>query len=542
MPEWLRLPRWPWYQWLFLGLALLYVVPFWVVRYVPTIDGPCHLYNAWILRHYGDTAHYPMVNRYFELLPKPFPNWLSHLLLAGLMWVFPPLVSEKLLLSGYVLLFLGGLWYLAGAVDPERRWLAYFGFLFVFSLSLQFGFYNFCYSLGLFAIAVGYWWRRRDSLDLAAAVKLNLLLWLCYFAHIISTVLALAAIAVLWLATLRRENFKRRLLHLVALAPQTILPLWFLSAQGSTVYPAEEGFRSLWPAFVHFSVFFGIEEQTRLGVGLEVVFALLVALSVGTRLRKWRQLPPLPPLAAAPAIGGTPGRSAALPAGRREPAAASDLGFLLLAVGLAVLYFVGPEGMSGGSLLKMRLAAYPWLVLIPWLAPGLRGLARGAAIGALALLAVLNLGYVVHCYRQLATRLQPFISGLDKAESHTVVVPLLFARYGSCSRAGYLGHTIDYAALAKDLVDWNNYEAVTGYFPLRFKEFANHDTYTVEATPGDVRPRELMEQADYVYCWKIQPGQRIRRRLRNYFTLVAAGDDYELYQSPRLHPAAAGQR
>ncbi len=43
-------PRVRWLGRLFLALTLLYLVPIWSVRYLPTSDGPAHLYNAWVLR------------------------------------------------------------------------------------------------------------------------------------------------------------------------------------------------------------------------------------------------------------------------------------------------------------------------------------------------------------------------------------------------------------------------------------------------------------------------------------------------------------
>jgi hypothetical protein len=571
----LRWPRWPWYQWLFLSLALAYVTPFWVVRHVPTVDGACHLYNAWMLRHLHDAAHYPWIGRYFEVAARPVPNWLTHLLLAGLMWLVPPLVSEKLLLSGYVLLLLGGLWYLAGAVDAGRRWLAFLGFLFVFSLPLQYGFYNFCFSLALFAIAVGYAWRRRDDLDLGAAAKLNLLLWLCYFAHIVSTVMALGAIAVLWLGTRERAKVKRRLLGLAALAPQAVLPVWFVAAQGGRAYRANVAPASLRADFVHLAVFVGLDGQARLGVVLAIVFAVLLVVSIGQRLLKRDPnprrtgAPPSPPHRRVgtrrfqedgKGIGGSVGgdpidacdeQAGIVPVSSRGVAtrrwllrrhqSTGDLGFLVLALGFAVLYFFGPEGMAGGSLIQMRLAAYPWLILIPWLAPwlpGAPGAARAAGVGALALLAALNLVCVVRCYREVDRRQQPFLRGLEAVESGSVVVPLLFDRYGGCSRGGYLGHTVDYAAIDRGFVDWDDYEAATDYFPLRFRDFANHDLYQIEAQPGDVQPRELKRQVDYVYCWMMPRGSPIERRLRRNLILVADTGDARLYRRLRPRPPA----
>jgi hypothetical protein len=515
---------WPWYQWLFVALALLHTAPFWVVHFVPTTDGPCHLYNAWILRHWGDVEHFPAVNHYFELIGRPFPNWLTHLLLAGLMWLAPPLVAEKLLLSGDVLLFLGGLWYLAGAVDRERRWLAFLGFLLVYDAPLQWGFYNFCYSVGLFLIAVGYWWRRRDSFDLGVAVRLNLLLFLCYFAHLTSTVAALLGIGVLWLATLRREGFARRLLQAAALAPQLLLPLWFVSAQRGKSYPAADDLGALWTSFIRFDAFLGLDEQRRFAAVLQAVFALLLALSIAARLRGWRRR-------------GNASAGDAAAAG--ATAQGSDLGFLLLAAILAAIYFIAPDGMAGGGGLKMRLALYPWLVLIPWLSPALRGGARAAAIGLLALLAALDLAVVLRAYRQADPQLQAFVRGLDRAASGAVFMPLLFPRERGCAQPCYLAHASGYAAIAKRLVDWDNYEAVTDLFPLRFKDFASHDTLLYEARPQEVKPRELMRQVDYIYCWRMPRDQPIARRIRRNLALVADDGDSQLFRSPRFREPGA---
>src|SRR6185295_17869081 len=52
---------------LFFALALLYVLPFWTVHHLPTVDGPCHAYNAWILRQHGNTAEYPLFQQYYEI-------------------------------------------------------------------------------------------------------------------------------------------------------------------------------------------------------------------------------------------------------------------------------------------------------------------------------------------------------------------------------------------------------------------------------------------------------------------------------------------
>ena len=94
-----------WLGALFLTLALLYLIPFWIVHYLPTVDGPCHTYNAWILRQYD---HVPLFRQYYQINAEPYPNWIGHGIMALLMLAVPPLVAEKLLASVYALTLLGG--------------------------------------------------------------------------------------------------------------------------------------------------------------------------------------------------------------------------------------------------------------------------------------------------------------------------------------------------------------------------------------------------------------------------------------------------
>ena len=83
---------------LFFTLALLYVVPFWIVHYLPTVDGPCHTYNAWILRQIlltmaiRDTRSSSSTTK---ANAAPYPNWIGHGVMALLMFVVPPLAAEK---------------------------------------------------------------------------------------------------------------------------------------------------------------------------------------------------------------------------------------------------------------------------------------------------------------------------------------------------------------------------------------------------------------------------------------------------------------
>src|SRR5688572_10617760 len=98
----------------FLALTLTHVALIWAFPYVPTQDGPSHVANAVILKDYGkaDTRYH----EFFDLAPGLYPNWATQGLLLLLMYLVPPLVAEKLLVSFYIIGFTWGYRYLVSAI------------------------------------------------------------------------------------------------------------------------------------------------------------------------------------------------------------------------------------------------------------------------------------------------------------------------------------------------------------------------------------------------------------------------------------------
>lgn len=90
-------------------LAILSLAPIWSASYLPTSDGPSHVYNSWVLQQLVRGSHGPAAD-WYAIDWRPLPNWLGHAVMALLMFVVPPLIAEKLLVSGIVLLFLYAIW------------------------------------------------------------------------------------------------------------------------------------------------------------------------------------------------------------------------------------------------------------------------------------------------------------------------------------------------------------------------------------------------------------------------------------------------
>lgn len=491
---------------LYFALALVYLVPIWAVDYLPTTDGPAHTYNAWVLRQVGSVNH-PWLDRYYEVDARPLPNWLGHAVMAGLMSAVPPRTAEKLLVSGYILLFLAGARYLAASVDPARGWLAFLAFPLVCNKLFQMGFYNFCLGLALFLFAVGLWWRRRDAPGPGLALQLNALLFLAWFAHLVPHILALTALGALWLMTLRREGRfrgRRHLTHLAILAPQVVLPLWYLAGHEGAMSWIPRKATVLWRYLLGMGPVFSLHPGAlRIGTVLAVAFLILLALTLRGRLVDWRR----------------EGRLA-----WREGDA-----FLVLSVLFVVLFFAAPEGGAGGSMLKHRIALFLPLLLLPWLAPQLAHRGRGVSIGFLTLLALVHAGFLLQWYRGADRQIQELVAGAADIRPGSRVLPLVFDRDAE-GWPGVLGHAFSYVAVEKGLLDWDNYEAASGVFPIRYRPGVRPpDSWIIEARPGHLHPGAWRDEIDAIYCWKMRPRSKIARRIERHYVLVAERGPARVY-------------
>ena len=103
------------FQLLIAILLLLHLLPIWGFKYFPSQDGLSHLYNAHILKSYPNPDNY-LLRQVYDLRLTLFPNWSSHLILLALMYLFPPLICEKILLTICITLIPLSLFYFLNSV------------------------------------------------------------------------------------------------------------------------------------------------------------------------------------------------------------------------------------------------------------------------------------------------------------------------------------------------------------------------------------------------------------------------------------------
>jgi hypothetical protein len=496
--RWLRDPD----RLLFAVLLVLHLVPLWWFPFFPSQDGPAHVENADILRNY-DRADRPLLRTFYTINSNPDPNWFGHVVLAALMAAVPPLIAEKLLLTGYLFLLPLSLAYALRALRPGGGPAVLLVFPFLHNLFFHMGFYNFCYSLPLFFFALGYWLRHRERFTAARAAVLGGLGLLLFFCHLFSLVALGVLLAVLvgyWfvldlrtrparecLASLR----SRALVPLCAFLPALLLAVWFLARRpGSGVEIPEEANRLSWLLKLEALVSYGSLEVWP-SLGLALFFLVCTGVLVAARARR-------PQLDAAD-------------------------GFLAAAAVFVALLFVVPDSLAGGLFVIPRLTLYPFFALILWLAarplrPALAWAIRGAALASTLPLLALHTA----AYARLNPYLEEYVTAAVAVESNTTLLPWSYSHSGRgpddsplSIRVGPFRHAAGYVAMRRPVVNLCNYEANAGYFPILYRPEVNpYDQMGLmpavpdrglESTPPRVDipgyERTAHQRVDYILVW-----------------------------------------
>jgi len=165
------------------------LAPMWIGEYPPIYDYPNHLLEAQVVARYHDPELGYAAG--YELRPSWWleSNALSTMLLIGLGRVVPITLTGRLVLSLYLLLFLGGFAFLTNR--GGNRWLMLMAPLLAYNYAFTSGWINFSYgaALSLSVLGLGVRWQRhqrRSDLIMMAG-----LLLLIYIAHLVAWILVI---------------------------------------------------------------------------------------------------------------------------------------------------------------------------------------------------------------------------------------------------------------------------------------------------------------------------------------------------------------
>ena len=517
-------------------LLIIHLLPVWGFKYFPTQDGASHIYNSYVLKEYHKHENYRL-REVYRLNATFFPNWTSHILLAALLYIFPPLICEKIVLTLCIGLLPISLLYFLNGVEKRNTVFGLLGFLFAYNYLLHMGFYNFVLSMSLFFFALGYWWRVKDKLRLTHIIVLYVLLLATYFTHYHSYALLIVSLTFFALYTpaysLLHEVFghkepsqplmhrfkanvtklKPTLIFLVGLTPAyfILFSYYFYLSSTHGTDGNHKGFEWLNDYFFSMKSLVSFrDDHVLIGRVLLVFFAIAFGLTLINRIRQYHQF-------RESEVWKETGE-------RLWTRAASQMdGFLLMAVLITLMYFIAPWSGYSGGWINDRFHLYIFLVLLPFFAVNLHRYANYAVAGVIIVLSLWHLGYNVHTYAMLNRDIANALSleGMDEEDTILASVP---GEWGGFSDAlGFepkyvepFGHIECLLATHKGIAYLNNYEANTDHFPLQYKQ------------------KEL--PADYAIIWRTE--YHDVAGLEEEYERIDSNDYNRLYRRKRAAPDA----
>jgi hypothetical protein len=360
------------------ALVVLLDGPVWLVKLVPTQDGPVHLAQADLIARFGwGGALQEPAASFYQWNPRIEPNSAIYLLLAGLIRLTgDALMANTLFLSLYGLLWVAAAFAVCRA-ETERPVLPVLLLLpLAFGVFIHWGFYNYALGVPLFLLFATYWRKasgRRDAITFITVALLILALFLTHITAVVVACLLLAADgAARALRTLDRTGARAALRQLTvdgAWAAAATLPVLLMIVSFLIAYRNIPG------------------EAASTEGGLTQILRRIMAATYLFSFTWW-EVVALAPLLAAFAIAG-------LMALRRIKS--GDLTWPIFFCFVVVLSLFNLK--TGSALLSERLAPFSWIAVVMAIAsrqPGpalVRMLCIAASAGLIGQTAIRSVAY-----------------------------------------------------------------------------------------------------------------------------------------------------
>lgn len=508
-----NLKNWSWKH-LFVVLLVLHLLPLWIFAYFPSQDGVSHVYNAKVLNEYAQHENYKMRDAW-QLNITIFPNWLSHIMLAALLHLFPPVITEKVFLSIAIGMIPISFFYFLNAVHKEQEGkfvYAWLGFPFAYNYLLYMGFYNFTLSISFFFFSFGFWWKHKDDMRVRHLAWLYVLMLLTYLSHIASYGLIVLGVSIAggwtwgvqaltaaWRER-RAEWFREFIGHLKPLFHFLLymVPIYFVLIEyyleSVKKHPQgnHRGMAWIWDYFlgVKSIVYFS---DWHLSVNYFLLFMLGVGILISICYRVHR----------------------------KEWVKQTDA-FLLIAIVFTYMFIRAPWSYGPGGWINDRIHLYILLMLAPWLVLDMGKTARGVIAACLIVFSLLHFGRTAYDHGRIAPEIKELVSGARMIEPHTTFrhrsagwhkSEYAFEHYDSNSGKSakkneiryvtpFVHSTAFYGVYADDIVHLLNYEANYDYFPVNRNNYKSVDlNYITE---------------DYIIAWFYPESEKFANLTPNY--------------------------
>lgn len=469
----------------FIFLVTLLLFPVLISKYFVTLDGPCHLYNAYMLKNWINHEHIDFYSKFYSINHNPDPNWFSHIVLAGFMMILPALWAEKLLLVLYIVLFAFSFRKIITFFTPGNKWLSLIILPFIYHRTFQMGFYNYCFSLVFMLCTVAVFiYLLKQQKPVILAITCLCMFFITYMAHPIGYLVAIVICGGIWIfnyatCVLAGKSARQILYSGVALAlsiaPSMVMLLIFLKRRSvHETVPGTETFSALIAHLFNMELITTIStDEVFWGKLTFMVCVVLVVAGIITKVRR----------------------------GKIE---AYDV-FGLGAIGFFAFYFLSPSGIGGAGVLSVRIVAMPFILLMLWFGCiEWNKYVKWGVTFFFGLVTVILIVVRLPIHIASSQLVDEYTTAGKKVKPLSIVLPLNYSYTGIDKnglplnkRTWIFTHALNYIAIDKPLIMLDNYEANTGYFPFIWHPEKNPFSYickqgSIEVIPPqpDIEPYE----------------------------------------------------
>ena len=538
----------------------------WAIPWFVTQDGPAHLYNARIL---ADSFDPDAPSRaVYTISWKPIPNWIGHLVLAGLVSSVPAWVADRIMtsmtLAGLAAAVLWLRWRVAGTRGMGAA--ALLGVLLAMNLTWLLGFTSFLLGTCLFPITLGIWWTGRYRLSVRRIVVLAALLTLGYFCHLVSLGLTVVGLVVLSVTGPIPDGTEKAWPFRLARLARTSMSFIPLFALAFFYLRAASGSGPLWPVWgdlpqpwlpsewvarlgsadpITLAIKDGVPFTSLVGAGF-ILFAPVLWLAAVLVLWWYGRI------TGRPRAGE---RRLALDRADRERALAIDMagsrddrqGWLVLAALLLVGGVTGPEsfGAAHGEFLPQRVVLLGFMALVPVFDLDRSRWCGRAALASLVVAVSLQ-SAIVWDFGLYSERTAGQIIRAGPLVGRDQRIVTLLVKSQDRFRANPLLHAENWLGVDTGNVIWNNYEALHYYFPVQFRpeikrphagdlERASlHEGPKLKEDRKDEWEKILSDHAgsiDVILIWKRD--EELEAITKRWFDLSERTGDVQIYRRRR---------
>ncbi|GBL36092.1 hypothetical protein EMGBS15_16870, partial [Filimonas sp.] len=461
--------------------CLLCLYQVWSPAHFLTTDGPCHVYNAGILRDLFLKRYDGFYESLYMVNKQINANWFSHVILAGLLCIVKGAVAEKILITFYMLLLISGAMKLMQLVHKNPMVFVLGIFLFLFNLPLMKGFYNFCFSVALFPWLLWAFLRFFQQVSLTRFLLAFLISFLSFLAHPAGYMISVMFAFFLLLSThVASQKNLSKFLKNVFLYACIQMPLLGIIWQFNQVNRSahfrlffNRAFLSTY--FIRFTSFQCVtEKELYYGIACAVLLLLFFAGLLMVRIRTKKLVEP-------------------------------NDGFLYGLGLIMLLYLFFPDNFPV-ELMELRLQFIVYLTIFLWITTTCqhRIFSWLLSLSLFSIFCILTF-FRVPVIQRIDQGLQEVLTVGNRIPPYSTLLMLNFSHHGKDTggnllneKEGVFLHAHQYLSETKPLLMLDNYEANTGYFPLTY-----HDTLNpYKSLCNGLNPNNLISRLKSMNEWQ----------------------------------------